>query len=115
MTGVRIKRDSRRIEARIDSGIARMTAAVCEQVIADGNFFCRQAQGILMSSALSASIPSKGLAIWDTPYAKRMYYTGTPCTDVNPNASLMWVEKARERFGEEWKKLAQKMFSEGMG
>ena len=115
MALVKIIRNNTAIKARVANGEKRMVSALTEQVVKDSNIFCRQDQGTLMSSALIASQPERGLAIWNTAYAKRVYYTGTPSTDVNPNASLMWVEKARSAYGDEWEKLAQKTFKEGMG
>ena len=111
---VRVSTNRLRVHARITAGKKAMIAAVTEQVIEDGNYFCKQDQGALMSSALIASQPDKGLAIWDTPYAKRQYYTGTPSKDVNPNASLMWAEKARSTFGKDWEAIADKEFKGGM-
>ena len=111
---VRVYTNYARIKARVENGRKSMIAAVTEQVVQDGNYFCKQDQGTLMSSALSASQPKKGLAIWNTPYAKKQYYTGTPSKDVNPNASMMWVEKARSAFGADWQKIADKEFKGGM-
>ena len=48
-----------------------------------------------------ASRPQDGLAIWDTPYAKRRYYTGTPSKDKNQNASLQWVKKGVNTYKKE--------------
>lgn len=91
-----------------------MTAAVTEAVIEYGNRFVREDQGTLKDSALIASRPKEGLAIWDTPYAKRAYYTGTPSTSVNPDASLQWTEKGVKTYREELDKTAQNAFAKGM-
>ena len=48
-----------------------MIPAVTESVIEYGNVFVPEDQGTLKDSALIASRPQDGLAIWDTPYAKR--------------------------------------------
>lgn len=82
-----------------------------EQVIKDSNVFCPEDRGTLMDSALTASEPQKGLAVWDTDYAKRRYYTGTPSKDVNPNASLMWCETAKNAYNKNWNNLAQKRWN----
>lgn len=82
--------------------------ALTQQVIKDSNFYCRQDQGTLIASSQTASQPNKGFIVWDTPYAKRMYYTGNPCKDVNPNASLMWYEQAKRRKHAAWLKLVEK-------
>ena len=92
-----------------------MTIAVTEAVIEYGNIFVREDQGTLKDSALIASRPKEGLAIWDTPYAKQVYYTGTPSTDVNPDASLMWAEKGVKTHKQELDQIAQNAFAKGMG
>lgn len=73
---------------------------VAEKILADCNHFVRMQSGTL---ANSARIEEKGKIIrWKTPYAKRVYYTGTPRKNVNPNASLRWCEKAKIQFGNSW-------------
>ena len=100
------------VKARIDGAMQPAIAALTEQVIADSNEFCRVDTGALADSTLRASEPQKGRAVWDTPYARRAYFTGSPSRDKNPSAALMWVEKARSQYGNEWEKLANKQFKE---
>lgn len=107
--------DRSRIAARVRSGIKRMIPAVAEQALADCNYFARRDQGTMIQSSETASDLQNGELVWNTPYAKKVYYTGTPSKDVNPNASLMWCEKAKDTYGADWQKIAQKQFEEGMG
>lgn len=113
--GVKVTTDRARVAARIKAGMAAMIPAVAEQALSDCNYYARKDQGTLIQSSETASDLSKGELVWDTPYAKRVYYTGTPNQDVNPNASLMWCEKAHDHFGQDWDKIAQKAFAKGMG
>ena len=104
-----------------------MIPAVAEQALADCNYFARRDQGTMIKSSQTASDLKKGDLVWDTSYAKKgdlawdtsyakkVYYTGTPSHDVNPNASLMWCEKAQAEFGKDWEKIGQKSFAKGMG
>ena len=112
---VTIKTDRARISARIKSGIASAIPAVSEQALADCNEYCRLDQGQLRESSETASDVKSGTLVWDTPYARRVYYTGTPSKDQNSNASLMWCEVAHDAHGKEWNKIAQKEFEKGMG
>lgn len=107
--------DKRRVSARIKSGVERMIPAVAEQALADCNYFAKRDQGTLIESSETASDIQNGELVWNTPYAKKQYYTGTPSKDVNPNASLMWCEEAKNAYGPDWQKVAQKQFEEGMG
>lgn len=99
----------------IRNGIDGMIPAVSEQAHEDCNYFARKYQGTMILSSETASDFKKGELVWNTPYAKKVYYTGTPSQDANPNASLMWCEKAYDTFGGKWQKIAQKAFAEGMG
>lgn len=114
MMGIKIKRNMPKIMAKITAGNHAMVEAVTESVIEYGNIFVREDQGALKDSALIASRPKEGKAIWDTPYAKRVYYTGTPSKDVNPDASLQWTEKGVKTYKKEIDQVAQNAFNEGM-
>lgn len=113
---VKIKRDMPAILAKVQAGSDAMVIAVTEAVIEYGNRFVREDQGTLMKSALIKSRPKEGLAIWDPGgnYAKRVYYTGTPSTDRNPNASLQWAEKGVRTYKKELDQVAQNAFTKGM-
>lgn len=113
--GIKIKRNAAAIQAKIAAGEKKMIPAVTEAVIQYGNIFVREDQGALKNSALISSRPQEGKAVWDTPYAKKAYYTGTPSTDVNPDASLMWAEKGVNTYKKELDQIAQNNFAEGMG
>lgn len=113
--GFEFKPNKTRIAARIQSGIDEMVPAVAEQALADCNHFARRDQGTLIQSSQTASDLEKGELVWNTPYARRVYYTGTPSKDANPNASLMWCQKAEKAYGKDWQRTAQKSFNKGMG
>lgn len=110
---VKIMRNN--IGAKIKAGTQAMRIAVTESVVTYGNIYCREDQGHLMDSALIASQPEQGLAIWDMVYAKNMYYTGTPSKDKNPQASLMWADKGVKTHKKELDKVAQNAFAKGLG
>lgn len=111
---VKITRDKNRIAQKIKAGKQAMTIAVTEAVIEYGNIYVREDQGTLKNSALIASVPQEGLAIWDTPYAKRVYYEGTPSHDVNAQASLTWAQKGVDTHRKELNQVAQNAFDKGM-
>ena len=115
MANVKIKRNLGAITAKINAGAQSMKVAVTESVIEYGNNFVRQDQGELKDSALKASQPQKGLAIWEKEdFARKLYYTGTPSKDENSNASLMWAEKGVNTYKKELDKVAQNAFEKGM-
>lgn len=72
------------------------------QILADSNKHVRAHRWHLRDSSEAKSDPANGLLVWDTPYAKRVYFTGTPSHDENPDAELMWVHVARDRYSKDW-------------
>lgn len=111
---IEFKPDVAKITSKLQDGKQAMTIAVTEAVVQYGNEYVRIDQGTMRDSSLIYSRPNDGLAIWNTPYAKKTYYTGTPSKDVNPKASLMWVEKGVKAHAADIDKIAQKSFSKGM-
>lgn len=99
------------LEASIQDGLI----AVGEQALADSNFYVREDQSDLKRSA---EIRRNGKVVnltYNTPYAKRVYYTGKPSHDKNMNASLMWIEKAYNSFKSDWQRIFEKAFAKKMG
>ena len=78
---------------------------ITKQVRDDSNLYVREDTGELRRSSVRGSDLTRGIVGWDTPYAKRVYFTGTPAKDRNPNASLMWRDKARSLHSKEWLEL----------
>ena len=111
---VKIETNLGKIRAKINAGKQAVTVAVTEAVVEYGNIYVREDQGALKDSALISSNPKEGKAVWDTPYAKRMYYTGTPSHDINPQASLMWAQKGVDTHKKELQLIAQKALEKGM-
>ena len=99
---------SARLKSRFES---KVIPVLSEQVLKDSNFYARMDTGTMIDSSQTASDFKAGKLVWDTPYAKKVYYTGTPSKDRNPNASLMWAHKAKNTKNKDWQKLAQKEWS----
>ncbi|NCB06473.1 MAG: hypothetical protein EOM69_13250, partial [Clostridia bacterium] len=68
---------------------------VAAQVLNDCNRYARDDTGALIQSSRAASSLATGKLVWNTPYARRVYYTGTPSHTRNAAASLRWCEKAK--------------------
>lgn len=136
---VKITRNMAAIQAKIKAGNSMMIPAVTESVIEYGNVFVPVDHGVLEASSLigttlpdtvsrkdwtpedqenysnaSGSDLEKGQAVWDTPYAKQVYYTGSPSKDNNQVASIKWVEKGVNTYKKELDQVAQNAFSKGM-
>lgn len=101
------------IKKRIDAARDRGVTIGTNEFIKDANFYCRVDTHETQRSAIRESKPEEGLAIWGTNYAKKAYYTGYPSTDKNPNASLMWADKAAKEHREKYENILKKCAREG--
>lgn len=82
-----------------------------EQILTDCNTYVRMQSGNLADSAHTEAGGKR--IVWNTAYAKRVYYTGTPRKNRNPNASLRWCEKAKRIHSGEWAAQASKLVGGG--
>lgn len=89
--------------------------AVGEQAKADSNYFVRVDQGQLKESADVQQTADGVELTYNTDYAEEVYYTGSPSKDVNPHASLMWIEAAYNKFKDDWQKIFEKAFVRKLG
>lgn len=80
---------------------------VSEQILTDCNTYVRMQSGNLADSGHTEAGGKR--IVWNTSYAKRVYYTGTPRKNVNPNASLRWCEKAKRNHQAEWAQQATRL------
>lgn len=100
-------------KAVVEKMFEKALFAAREQIMNDCNEYVKVDQHILERSA---STEMDGLTLhvsWDTPYARRQYYTGQPSTDVNPNASILWAEKAAATYKKDWEAIIQKGMKNG--
>lgn len=103
---IRVEVNSAQVAGRVQGKWRAGRYRLCAVIRDDCNRYVRFDKGTLRNSSLSASRLAEGLIIWNTPYARRVYYTGTPRTTVNPNASLQWCEKAKDAHQKKWRKMA---------
>lgn len=93
--------------ARLKARFWAIAPQLGEVIKGDCNEFVRMQTGALKNSA---RVEDGGHSItWNTRYAKRVYYTGSPRTNVNPNASLRWCEKGKAAYAADWGKTATEM------
>lgn len=108
---MKVKLDKGRVRVQIEERLSdKVIPALSEQILADSNDYARMDTGALIQSSLLHSTPQTGHLEWRTPYARKVYYTGTPSLNKNPRASRQWVEVARKNHKKDWEKLAQKLY-----
>lgn len=92
----------------IDALFEKGLFAAKEQILTDCNYYVRVDQGILRDSARVEQNGDELTITYNTPYARRVYYTGKPSHNVNANASLMWCQVAADKHKGDWAKIIEK-------
>lgn len=108
-----VSTDFRAITERVARDRRKMIFKVTTQALKDSNNYARRQSGDLIKSSLIATDYENGLLVWNTPYAKRVYWTGVPLGNKNPKARLMWAHFAKTQHNKEWLKIAQREASNG--
>lgn len=111
-----------------------------QHIIADSNYYCPHGEDSLITSAENNSDLENGIIVWDTPYASYLYHgvlmvgkNGSArakrgekkkikvpeqklnfATDKNPNAQMMWYEKAKDIHGDQWNTIYKNAFKKAM-
>lgn len=109
MFKVNVEIDTAKLLAKSASAEKRAQEQLDQDVIKDSNYYIPKDKSTLEGSALIASQIGKGKVIWDTPYARRLYYNPgyNFSTDKNPNARGLWFEAAKAKKRSEWLQNAQ--------
>lgn len=110
---VTVQTDTRSIMDRIAENNRKATFLVTTQALKDSNKYARRQSGNLIRSSLTATDYEEGELVWNTPYAKRVYWTGTPLKNKNAKARLMWADFAKSVHNKEWLKIAQEVARDG--
>ena len=99
---------------KIVNAFSKGLFAAREQILTDCNYFVRQDHGTLRDSGRTDLRGTTLVVTYSTPYASRVYYTGHPSTNVNPNASLQWCQKAADTDGDQWREIIEKGMSNSL-
>ena len=117
-----------KIATKLKAHISTLQPILDMQVLKDSNYYAPMDTGNLQASAITGTyfehptkaltIPilqsgqmsvtaGKGKVVWNTPYAKKMYYgVGYNFSkDSNPNAQAKWFEKAKATKMGNWRKI----------
>lgn len=115
-------------KAVVDEAFEKALFAAQEQILTDCNYYARKDTGTMIETSRTLGVQNVGNTetshvngttlrlVWDTPYAHSVYYFGVPCTGIghNPNASLLWAEKAARQWHDTWRKILEKGMRESL-
>lgn len=91
-------------ERKISSAFKYGQYILDNAVIKDSNFYAPEDEQYLQKSALLHSKIGEGQVIWQTVYARRLYYNPqfNFSKDKNPNARGLWFEEAKAQKRDSW-------------
>lgn len=89
---------------------AKAQVALDNQIIKDSNMEAPRDIGTLRESALTASKIGKGKIVWDTPYARRLYYNPQYSFEIGGG---LWFEYAKMKYRHDWTKIVSDSYKEG--
>lgn len=114
---IRVRLNAADITAQVRQATARAQVILDEQVLKDSNRFIPLDTGELMRSGLRASRIGEGSIVWDTPYARRLYFNPQYnfSRDSNPLAQGLWFEAAKSRYQSHWVELTRSAYREALG
>lgn len=86
-----------------------------ESVLKDTDKYVRYRTGVLARSAQTASRIGAGAIIYDTPYAKRVYYdeASNVTRDTHPLATPKWFEESKRKNEDKWMQAVEKILKGG--
>ncbi|OQM47533.1 minor capsid protein [Anoxybacillus sp. UARK-01] len=112
---VKVNINQNQLQSDIDRRLDKAQYALDNQVLRDSNYFIPKDTGNLEKSSFLHSQIGQGKIVWNTPYARRLYYNPQYnfSKDVNPNAQGLWFEVAKARWYNEWVQVAQNAYDKG--
>lgn len=109
---VKVDVDTNKLQSKRQNATKAAQMQLDQDVLKDSNYYIPKAIGTLEGSGVRASQVGKGKVIWDTPYARRLYYNPQYnfSKDKNPNARGLWFEAAKAKKKGNWLDEARKNY-----
>ena len=102
---VKIQISETAVEGKVLSAWQKGLATLSEEILADCNECCKLDTGNLIESSNTHSQLTEGKLIWQTPYARRQYWSIQ--TSYAPGRTWKWCETAKRRWLSRWKLKAE--------
>ncbi|MFC4075223.1 minor capsid protein [Salinithrix halophila] len=103
----KVRFDPRDIEKKLARVAEEGQKELDAQVLKDSNFYAPEDTGELIASSIRATQIGSGKIIWNTPYARRLFYNPQYkfSRDKNPNAGGLWFNRAKSAHLAGWVKV----------
>src|SRR5690625_3517691 len=101
---VKVDIKKQQLEAKKTNANKAAQMQLDQDVLKDSNYYIPKAIGTLEGSGVRASKIGKGELVWDTAYARRLYFNPQYnfSKDKNPNARGLWFEAAKANKKKGW-------------
>lgn len=105
----RLDLDVGKVCSRFDPKYQLAQSRLDSEVVRCSSPYVPMRSGQLMRSGENGTKPGSGQVVWNTPYARRMYYGLNYhfSTDKHPQACAQWFEKAKAVHKAAWLKVVQ--------
>jgi len=109
---IKLDFDPNSVILKANGTIEKCQKRLDSQVLKDSNYYIPMDTGTLKKSSILHTVIGSGLLVWQTPYAKKLYYNENIkiSEQVNPNASRKWFEVAKSKNKELWSKLVNEEY-----
>lgn len=121
MGSFEIKTDKMKWRAAVHNGSVKGAKMLAEQIRNDSLNYVPKEEGTLRDSFRMEEVSDGVELVWNTPYALYQWYGCWPdgshvvSNHTTPGTSTAWVDKAKQKCSDTWKKVAENAFREGMG
>lgn len=109
---VKVDVDESKLQSKRRNATKGAQMQLDQDVLKDSNYYAPQDESHLINSSIRASQIGKGKLIWDTKYARRLYYNPqySFSKDKNPNARGLWFEAAKANKKAGWIEKARRNY-----
>lgn len=105
----------------VHNGCVKAAKVLAEQMHSDSLSFVPKEEGTLRDSFRMEETGDGADLVWNTPYALYQWYGCWPdgshvvSNHTTPGASTAWVDKAKQKCSDTWRKVAENALKEGIG
>lgn len=106
----------------VHNGSVKAAKMLAEQIHNDSLSYVPKEEGTLSEDSFRMEEVADGVElVWNTPYALYQWYGCYPdgshvvSNHTTPGTSTAWVDKAKQKCSDTWRKVAENAFREGMG
>lgn len=105
--------DELKVFGRLSGNIDYAQKVLDNEVLKDCDEYVPFNTGNLRDSGIRGTRIGSGVVMYNTPYARRVYYGKGARTDKHPKATPQWFEKAKAVHKEKWLELVRKAAQHG--